>query len=300
MGKRRWKRLGQDGKDGINGNDGKDGTAITIVDQEGKKVWAADGVPFTPEVIAYPGEVLVTAVTGGYNVIFTDIYGNATDAIFLHKEAVAVSSLSLVPQLTNSNSPVILFPRIVSQVPSTAGNIPTLMQGYGVVKYNLNPYGVNTDYYKAIGFLTESTTKVSFRNTGTGATVSDKFEIVGDPVKTFGDITLKVKPTDNITLPRNNSDQDLFLALQLENNKAEATQKYVASSFNLAKEELIEKDEVTIERAIKSGDIYNLHNAWSTAGYNIGSSSFVEAGVSTVNTSITNNGAMAKRLHTMY
>lgn len=154
--------------------------------------------------------------------------------------------------------------------------------------------GVNTDYYKAIGFLTESTTKVSFRNTGTGATVSDKFEIVGDPVKTFGDITLKVKPTDNITLPRNNSDQDLFLALQLENNKAEATQKYVASSFNLANEELIEKDEVTIERAIKSGDIYNLHNAWSTAGYNIGSSSFVEAGVSTVNTSITNNGAMAK------
>lgn len=137
--KNEWK--GKDGKDGINGNDGKDGTAITIIDQEGKKVWAADGVPFMPEVIAYPGEVLVTAVTGGYNVIFTDIYGNATDAIFLHKEAVAVSSLSLVPQLTNSNSPVILFPRIVSQVPSTAGNIPTLMQGYGVVKYNLNPYG---------------------------------------------------------------------------------------------------------------------------------------------------------------
>lgn len=285
---------GKDGKDGINGKDGKDGTVITIVDQGGKKVWAADGVPFTPEVIAYPGEVLVTAVTGGYNVIFTDIYGNATDAIFLHKEAVAVSSLSLVPQLTNSNSPVILFPRIVSQVPSTAGNIPTLMQGYGVVKYNLNPYGVNTDYYNAIGFLTESTTKVSFRNTGTGAAVSDKFEIVGEPAKTFGDITLKVKPTDNTALPRNNTDQDLFLALQLENNKAESTQKYVASPFNLAKEELIEKDEVTIERAVKSNDKYNLHNAWSTAGYNIGSSSFVEAGVSTVNTSITQLAAQNK------
>src|SRR5690606_38137735 len=220
---------------------------VTIETVGSKQYWHIDGQ--NTNVQAYFGEITMVATSGGYNVVFTDATGGASDSIFLATEAVAVNSLTLLPSLHSSNTPVVLFPRIVDDATSRT----TAMQGYATITYNLNPFGVATANYQANGLLTKKTEEVSFRSSG--ASPSTSFEKVGQEVKTFGDITVKYKPvnnTGNSVFPNPSGNEHLHISLQVKNLKAAENQQYVASSFNLAKEEIIEKDEVTIEKAVKN------------------------------------------------
>ena len=119
------------------------------------------------------------------------------------------------------------------------------------MKYNLNPFGVATANYDATGLLAETTDKVSFRSSG-GA-VSSSFVSAGAPMKSFGDITVKYKPVNpNSFFPNAAGAEDLHVALQVKNNKAASNQQFAASAFSLAKEEIVEKDEVTIEKSARN------------------------------------------------
>ncbi|RZF62489.1 hypothetical protein [Sphingobacterium corticibacterium] len=238
---------GGSGTPGAPGQDGRDGSLVTIETADGKQYWHIDGE--NTGVQAYFGDIAMIATDGGYNVVFTDAEGNSSSSVFLATQAVAVNSLTLLPSLHSSNTPVVLFPRIVDDATSRT----TAMQGYATITYNLNPFGVATANYQANGLLTEKTEEVSFRSSG--AAPSTSFEKVGQEVKTFGDITVKYKPvnnTGNSVFPNPSGNEHLHVALQVKNLKAAENQQYVASSFNVAKEEIIEKDEVTIEKAVKN------------------------------------------------
>ena len=265
---------GKDGLDGKPGKNGKDGTVVTIKEgKDGKLYWAFDGV--ISNVQASFGDLAMLAVDGGYKVVFTDAAGNPSDEIFLATEAVAVSSLSLVPEFSHNNSPVVFFPRIVEKNDNAR---KTLLQGYASIKYNLNPYGVATENYNALGLLTQESDKVEFRSSG--STVSKSFVAAEAAAKTWGEIVVKYKPTDaNTVFPRANAATNLYVALQVENNKAAENQQYAASAFNLAKEEIVEKDEVTIEKAVKdaASDEWVLR-AGVHPNFNTGSDEFVEPG----------------------
>src|SRR5690606_21630180 len=176
---------------GANGAAGQNGATPEIKTEGGKQYWFINGQ--NTGVQAYAGDITVVGTDGGYNVVFTDSKGVATDSIFIAKEAVAVSSLTLVPEFTNSNTPIVLFPRIVDGNALNLRN--TLLQGSGKIKYNLNPYGVAVANYDATGLLVKESDKVDFRSSGED--VSSKFAAVGSAVKTFGDIVVKYKPTGN-------------------------------------------------------------------------------------------------------
>src|SRR5690606_2309960 len=91
-------RDGVDGKDGVNGQDGRDGvdgidgingqngSVVTIETVGSKQYWHIDGQ--NTNVQAYFGEITMVATSGGYNVVFTDATGGASDSIFLATEAV--------------------------------------------------------------------------------------------------------------------------------------------------------------------------------------------------------------------
>ncbi|MFD2555898.1 hypothetical protein [Sphingobacterium tabacisoli] len=239
-------QTGQTGQTGSQGPAGQNGTVVSIVTgNDGKQYWALDGTQ--TNVQAYAGDIAVVEVDGGYNVIFTDAKGATSDSVFLATEAVAVNSLSIVPTFTNNNSPVVFFPRIVE----SNTNRTTLLQGYAEIKYNLNPFGVKTENYDATGLLTQSSEKVEFRSSG--GTINSNFTAVGPAVKTFGDITVKYRPSNaNSTFPTASATTDLFIALQVNNAKAATGQKFAASPFNIAKEEIVEKDEITIEKSSRN------------------------------------------------
>ena len=239
-------QTGQTGQTGAQGPAGQNGTVVSIVTgNDGKQYWALDGTQTT--VQAYSGDIAMVAVDGGYNVVFTDAKGVASDSIFLATEAVAVSSLAIVPTFTNNNSPVVFFPRIVDNNSTRT----TLLQGYAEIKYNLNPFGVAIANYDAVGLLTQSSEKIEFRSSG--GSVSSNFTAVGAAVKTFGDITVKYRPSNaNSTFPTAAGATDLFVALQVNNAKAATGQKFVASPFNIAKEEIVEQDEITIEKSSRN------------------------------------------------
>src|SRR5690606_3101370 len=176
----------------------------------------------------------------------------------------------------NNNSPVVFFPRIVNN--NTTRN--TLMQGYAEIKYNLNPFGVAIADYDANGLLTQTAEQVSFRSTGSGATPSTNFQQVGSSIKTFGDITVKYRPTGNPNtwFPKASDNNSLYIALQVKNTKAAANQQFVASQYHLAKEEIIEADEVTIEKAVKASTTskYELVSGYATSAFNTGTGQFTE------------------------
>src|SRR5690606_35048640 len=96
------------GTTGSNGAAGKDGATPEIKTEGSKQYWFINGQ--NTGVQAYAGDIAVVGTDGGYNVVFTDSKGVATDSIFIAKEAVAVSSLTLVPEFSNSNTPIVLFP----------------------------------------------------------------------------------------------------------------------------------------------------------------------------------------------
>ncbi|WP_270088529.1 hypothetical protein [Sphingobacterium sp. SYP-B4668] len=278
---------GAPGQDGVDGQPGRDGSVVSIIDVAGKKVWAIDGVAVAPQVLAYPGEVAVMEVNDGYTIVITDSNGQPT-TVFLSKEALAVSSLALVPAFTNNNSPVIFFPRIVND----DVNRTTWMQGEAEIKYNLNPFGVATDNYLATGLLTQNAEKIVFRSSG--GSVSNSFTIT-NTAKTFGDITVKVKPDGNANsiFPKNTDNNDLFVALQLKNTHAKVAdnQRFAASGYNLAKEEIVEADEVTIEKAVKPTTKYELAGGVTP---NFTGGAFGEGAASNQATSISATNAAAK------
>lgn len=265
------------------------GSVVSIIEKNGKKVWAIDGVAVSPEVVAYNGEIAAMEINGGYNIVITDETGSST-TVFLSKEALAVSSLTLSPTFTNNNSPVIFFPRIVD----SDGSRITWMQGEAEIKYNLNPFGVATDNYIATGLLTQTAEKVTFRSSG--ETPSAAFSI-SNTTKTFGDITVKVKPIENSNtiFPKSTDDNDLFVALQLKNthSKIADNQRFAASGYNLAKEEIIEADEVTIEKAVKP-TVKNELAGGVTPNFNGGA--FIEGATNNLATSLTATDAANKTI----
>lgn len=284
---------GQDGADGVDGTNGTGtgGSVVSIIEKSGKKVWAIDGVAVSPEVAAYAGEVAIMEVNGGYSIVLTDNNGQPT-SVFLSKEAIAVSSLVLAPTLTNSNSPIIFFPRIVN---NNAERF-TWMQGDAIIKYNLNPFGVATDNYMATGLITQTTEKVEFRSSGEA--VSPSFT-VSNSTKTFGDITVMVKPNGNANsiFPRADAATDLFVALQLKNthSKVADNQRFAASEYNLAKEEIVEADEVTIEKAVKPSALAKFELAGGVSP-NFSGGAFAEGAANNQATSITAVNAAAKTM----
>ncbi|PRD56986.1 collagen-like triple helix repeat-containing protein [Sphingobacterium gobiense] len=279
---------GQPGTPGQDGQDGQDGSIVTIETVSGKQYWHIDGQ--NTGVQAYFGDIAMIATDGGYNVVFTDAAGNSSSSVFLATEAVAVNSLTLVPSLHNSNTPVVLFPRIVNNATSRT----TYMQGYATITYNLNPFGVATANFEASGLLTKKTEEVTFRSSG--ATPSASFTKVNE-IKTFGDITVKYRPvnnTGNNVFPNPSSNEHLHIALQVKNTKAASNQQYVASPFNLAKEEIIETDEVTIEKAIKAAETapYALVNGYSMSAFT--GTAFVEGGTGAPNLALSSTAAASK------
>src|SRR5690606_26710316 len=150
----------------------------------------------------------------------------------------------------------------------------------------------------ANGLLTQTAEQVSFRSTGSGATPSTNFQQVGSSIKTFGDITVKYRPTGNPNtwFPKASDNNSLYIALQVKNTKAATNQQFVASQYHLAKEEIIEADEVTIEKAVKASTTskYELVSGYATSAFNTGTGQFTEAANNTPNTSLTNTAAAAK------
>src|SRR5690606_16104488 len=143
------------------------------------------------------------------------------------------------------------------------------------------------------------TEEVSFRSSG--ATPSGSFQKVGQETKTFGDITVKYRPVNNSgnsVFPNPTGNEHLHIALQVKNLKAKESQQYVASPFSLAKEEIIERDEVTIEKAAQ-----NIHTAtWElaagvTPNYSSGSGAFVEPGNSSSALALAVGTAVSKTTH---
>lgn len=282
---------GAPGTPGTPGKDGKDGTVITIVDGPNKtKVWAIDGV--ATDVLAFGGDVGFVQQPGGYAVKITNPNGDV-ESLFLHSEALEVTSLSLVPSLSNNNTPVVFFPRIVDNLNSRN----TLLQGYATIKYNINPFGVNTANYDASGLLTQETDKVVFRSGGSD--IDANFTTEGTAVKTFSDITVKYRPVkaknsgNDVLFPKSSDNKDLFVALQVKNLKTNTTQKFAASSYNLAKEEIVQKSEVTIEKAVKASaqSAFELYNSYVNT---FTGSTFNEGPATAPNTALTATAAAAK------
>jgi len=243
---------GDKGEKGDKGDKGDDGNSpvITIETVAGKQYWHVDGS--NTHVQAYYGDIAMVDMPEGYYVTFTDSNGLSSDPIFLPKEKVAVSGLTLVPTLHYNDAPMVFFPRIVDD----QTNRNTEMQGYAAITYNLNPFGVATDNFKSTGLLTQLTERVLVPFRSSGASPDPNFEQVGTEVKTFGDITVRYRPVVNTAsspaFPASADNQNLNIALQVENTHtsiSSAGQRYVASPFHIAREELIEKDEVTIEKA---------------------------------------------------
>lgn len=284
---------GPQGPQGEAGQDGADGATPDIQQgTDGKWYWFIEGQ--NTGKLAVPGEVAVTEVGSpayAYWVTFTDAAGVATN-VYLAKEAIAVRTLHFVPEFSNFASPVAFFPRIASGT----GNTPTThMQGYATLKYNLNPYGVGINNYDVSnGLLQKYSQQVSFRSSGSGESVaSSDFKLVPNSemelnenvVKNFGDVTVRFKPSNaNTAFKRNaaGAGQDLFIALQVNNNKVEGDQKWAASEFVIAKEELILPAEVSIELvtevqrdgAGKRTAPYAYLPGYSGAGFNFNYSAF--------------------------
>lgn len=233
---------------------GKAGSVVTIVDEGGKKYWAIDGEITTPPIQAYAGNMAIEQVSGGYNVIFTDSEGNTFDSIFLAKEKNSITSIALLPIFAENNVPVLTFPRIVTNTPSR----PTLMQGSGLFTYKLNPFGVNASYYSVEGLVSQTVQNAPiFRSSGdnladfTVSTIS----------KTFSEVTIAATPNKSGLFPENSSNEKLHLALRINNTKADAIagntgnkQNKVVSRYDLAKEEIIFLNEVSIERHETTSD----------------------------------------------
>lgn len=265
------KAQGTNGTNGTNGTDGKD-AKLEIKSVGGKYFWFINDV--NTNVAASTGDVTFVKTAGGYNVAITDSTGAVVDNVFLATEAIAVSSMSLVPEFTNSNSAVVFFPRIVDN----NGLRNTVLQGYAKIKYNLNPFGVAVANYDANGLLVSTADKVQFRSSG--ETPSSNFVSGGASVKSFGDIVVKYKPTNaNSVFPHAGDNEDLMIALQIKNNKAASNQQYVASEYELAKEEIVERDETTIEKSNRNtsatGDKVTLLNGVNPS---FNGSSFTDAG----------------------
>ena len=264
-------------------------SVVSIIEKNGKKVWAIDGIAVSPEVLAYTGEIAAMEINGGYNIVITDESGLST-TVFLSKEALSVSSLTLSPAFTNNNSPVIFFPRIVDH----DGSRITWMQGEAEIKYNLNPFGVATENYIATGLLTQKAEKVTFRSSGEAPSAAFS---ISSTTKTFGDITVRVKPIENSNtiFPKASDDNDLFVALQLKNthSKIADNQRFAASGYNLAKEEIIEADEVTIEKAVKPTLKYELAGGVNP---NFNGSAFTEGATNNLATSLSATDAADKTI----
>ena len=242
------KAQGPKGDNGQDGKDGVDGTVVTIVSgTDGKKYWALNGVATT--VQAYAGDIAMEETDGGYNVVFTDAKG-VSSSLFLAKEQVAITSLTLQPKYTNANIPVVFFPRIVNNLATKT----TKLQGWGELTYDLNPYGVNPSFYEQGGLVSVTSQDVIFRS-GNASSVNTNFDFVQFSEQGFSNVTARFLPkTASNPITALSTGENLQVAFRVKNTKANASQQYVTSGYTLAKEEIIAQNEVTIEKFAKDSN----------------------------------------------
>lgn len=228
------------------GTSGDSAEAPEIKEVDGKHYWFINGE--NTGIQANSGDITLVKVSGGYQVVLTSSDGTETEPIFLATEAVAVNNLTLVPKYTKGNTQVVFFPRIVDN----EDDRNTVLQGNGVFTYNLNPFGVAIANFDAEGLLVQNTDEVQFRASEEEETPSPNFKL-STSEKTFGDITVRFTPVGDVNkwFPKAGAGQDLHVALQVRNHKSNADQQLVSSAFTLAKEEIVEQDEITIERSVR-------------------------------------------------
>ncbi len=240
---------GTNGKDGADGKDGKDGVTpsfdLKIVDG----YWVINGVSTNQKAITNGGSIVVDDAQEGYYVLTVVDAQGVTTIIKLPKASLTVTSLSFIPTIENSGSPVVWFPSL------------TLLNGkpyYGTasVSYKVNPTSVPYNWITVEGFSAKTT---MLRAAGS-KDVSSLFATINKADANITDGVLKVKVSRSGT--NSNTFQKTlggsYLALCLKNDKSLSADDYVYSDYIKSYEsDIYANSQVNLVR-MKNGTEINL------------------------------------------